>query len=620
MKTIRLTMGQALLKFLDNQYVEFDGVENKFVKGIFAIFGHGVVVGFGEALEEYKGDMVVYQGKNEQGMAHAAIGYAKQKNRREIIACTSSIGPGALNMVTAAGTASVNRIPLLLFPGDTFACRQPDPVLQQLENPTSISITANDAFKAVSKYWDRVVRPEHLMTAMLNAMRVLTDPADTGAVTICLPQDVEGEAYDYPVEFFARRVHHITRRLPSKGEIERAVQIISSKKKPMMICGGGVVYSEAGDAFAQFAERFNIPFGETQAGKGAVPWDHPFNLGGIGVTGGLAANKLAAQADLIIAVGTRLSDFTTASKWLFQNPEVEFLSINVNSFDAYKMNARTIVADGKETLHNLSLALQEMEYQGIYTAEIAVAKKEWDQEVDRLFTAELEEGLSQTRVLGEILTIIEEDAIVVGSSGSLPGDLQRLWRPVKPKTYHMEYGFSCMGYEVCAALGVKMAVPDKEVYAMVGDGSYLMLHSELVTSIQEGFKINVLLFDNSGFGCIENLQNDQGIPTFATQFKFREKHTGRLTGQDLPISYAECAKGYGAITYTVRTVEELQAALESTKKDSVSTLIDIKVLPKTMTGGYEAWWRVGVPEVSENPAVLAAHARLVKELPKTKKF
>lgn len=620
MKTIRLTMGQALLKFLENQYVEFDGVENKFVKGIFAIFGHGVVVGFGEALEEYKGDMVVYQGKNEQGMAHAAIGYAKQKNRREIIACTSSIGPGALNMVTAAGTASVNRIPLLLFPGDTFACRQPDPVLQQLENPTSISITANDAFKAVSKYWDRVVRPEHLMTAMLNAMRVLTDPADTGAVTICLPQDVEGEAYDYPVEFFARRVHHITRRLPSKGEIERAVQIISSKKKPMMICGGGVVYSEAGDAFAQFAERFNIPFGETQAGKGAVPWDHPFNLGGIGVTGGLAANKLAAQADLIIAVGTRLSDFTTASKWLFQNPEVEFLSINVNSFDAYKMNARTIVADGKETLHNLSLALQEMEYQGIYTAEIAVAKEEWDQEVDRLFTAELEEGLSQTRVLGEILRIIEEDAIVVGSSGSLPGDLQRLWRPVKPKTYHMEYGFSCMGYEVCAALGVKMAVPDKEVYAMVGDGSYLMLHSELVTSIQEGFKINVLLFDNSGFGCIENLQNDQGIPTFATQFKFREKHTGRLTGQDLPISYAECAKGYGAITYTVRTVEELQAALESTKKDSVSTLIDIKVLPKTMTGGYEAWWRVGVPEVSENPAVLAAHARLVKELPKTKKF
>jgi 3D-(3,5/4)-trihydroxycyclohexane-1,2-dione acylhydrolase (decyclizing) len=613
-------MGQALLKFLDNQYVEFDGVENKFVKGIFSIFGHGVVIGFGEALEEYQGDMVVYQGKNEQGMAHAAIGYAKQKNRREIIACTSSIGPGALNMVTAAGTASVNRIPLLLFPGDTFACRQPDPVLQQLENPTSISITANDAFKAVSKYWDRVVRPEQLMTAMINAMRVLTDPADTGAVTICLPQDVEGEAYDYPVEFLERRVHHITRRMPSKGEIERAVRTICSKKKPMMICGGGVVYSEAGNEFAEFAETFNIPFGETQAGKGAVPWNHPFNLGGIGVTGGLAANKIAAGADLVIAVGTRLSDFTTASKWLFQNPEVEFLAINVNSFDAYKMNAKTIVADGKETLLSLSQALQEIEYQSIYTTEIAVVKEEWDREVDRLFAAELENGLSQARALGEITKVIEEDAIVVGSSGSLPGDLQRLWRPVKPKTYHMEYGFSCMGYEVCGALGVKMAMPDKEVYALVGDGSYLMLHSELVTSIQEGFKINVLLFDNRGFGCIENLQNEQGIPTFATQFKFRDKNTGRLTGEDLPISYAECAKGYGAKAYTARTVEELKVALESAKKDRVSTLIDIKVLPKTMTGGYEAWWRVGVPEVSDNPAVLEAHARLVKELPKTKKF
>jgi len=334
----------------------------------------------------------------------------------------------------------------------------------------------------------------------------------------------------------------------------------------------------------------------------------------------LAANKIAAEADLVIAVGTRLSDFTTASKWLFQNPEVDFLAINVNSFDAYKMNAKTIVADGKETLLSLSQALQEIEYQSIYTTEIAVVKEEWDREVDSLFATEIENGLSQARALGEITKVIEEDAIVVGSSGSLPGDLQRLWRPVKPKTYHMEYGFSCMGYEVCGALGVKMAMLDKEVYALVGDGSYLMLHSELVTSIQEGFKINVLLFDNRGFGCIENLQNEQGIPTFATQFKFRDKNTGRLAGEDLPISYAECAKGYGAKAYTARTVEELKVALESAKKDRVSTLIDIKVLPKTMTGGYEAWWRVGVPEVSDNPAVLEAHARLVKELPKTKKF
>ncbi|WP_378955978.1 3D-(3,5/4)-trihydroxycyclohexane-1,2-dione acylhydrolase (decyclizing) [Pelosinus sp. sgz500959] len=620
MKTIKLTMGQALLKFLDNQYIEFDGHENKFVKGVFAIFGHGVVVGFGEALEQYKGDMVVYQGKNEQGMAHAAIGYAKQKNRREIIACTSSIGPGALNMVTAAGTATVNRIPLLLLPGDTFACRQPDPVLQQLENQSSVSITSNDAFKPVSRYWDRVVRPEQLMTAMMNAMRVLTDPADTGAVTICLPQDVEAESYDYPVEFFAKRVHYITRRLPAKGEIDRATEKIKVKKKPLIICGGGVVYSEAGDTLLNFAEEFNIPLGETQAGKGAIPWDHRLNLGGIGVTGGLAANKIASEADLVIAVGTRLSDFTTASKWLFKNPNVEFLSINVNSFDAYKMNSMTIVADAQETLNALRDALKEAEYISLYTEEIAVAKEEWDGEVNRLFEEKKENGLSQARVLGEIAKIIGQDAIIVGSSGSLPGDLQRVWRPVKPKTYHMEYGFSCMGYEVCAALGVKMAQPDKEVYSMVGDGSYLMLHSELVTSIQEGYKINVVLFDNSGFGCIENLQNSQGIPSFATQFKFRDPKTMRLTGRDMPISYAECAKGYGAKTYTVRTIEELKNAFASAKQQQVSTLIDIKVLPKTMTGGYGAWWRVGVPEVSENPNVVKAYESFKTEVRKTKQF
>jgi 3D-(3,5/4)-trihydroxycyclohexane-1,2-dione acylhydrolase (decyclizing) len=620
MRTIRLTMGQALLRFLDNQYVEFDGVVNKFVKGVFTIFGHGIVVGFGEALERYQGDIVVYQGKNEQGMAHAAIGYAKQKNRRAIIACTSSIGPGALNMVTAAGTATANRIPLLLLPGDTFACRQPDPVLQQIENPASVTITANDAFKPVSKYWDRIVRPEQLMTAMLHAMRVLTDPADTGTVTICLPQDVEGEAYDYPVEFFVKRVHYITRRLPSRGEIARAAEKIKNSKKPIIICGGGVAYSEAGDVFIKFAESFNIPFGETQAGKGTVPWNHPLNLGGIGVTGGLAANRIAAEADLIIAVGTRLSDFTTASKWLFQNPEAEVLSINVNSFDAYKMNAMTVIADAKETLSMLSEVLVKPGYKSTYTSEISAVKTEWDKEVDRLYSVELENGLSQTRVLGEIAKMLDDDAIVVGSSGSLPGDLQRIWRPVQPRTYHMEYGFSCMGYEVCAALGVKMAEPHKEVYALVGDGSYLMLHSELVTSIQEGYKINVILFDNSGFGCIENLQNAQGIPSFCTQFKFRDPHTGRLTGQDIPINYAECAKGYGAKTYTVRTAAELKAALASAKRDTVSTLIDIKVLPKTMTGGYEAWWRVGVPEVSENPQVLKAHEELMKEVAKTRKF
>lgn len=620
MKTIRLTMGQALLKFLDNQYVEFDGVENKFVKGIFTIFGHGIVVGFVEALEQYAGDIVVYQGKNEQAMAHSAIGYAKQKNRREIIACTSSIGPGALNMVTAAGTATVNRIPLLLLPGDTFACRQPDPVLQQVENSSSIAITANDAFQPVSRYWDRIVRPEQLMTAMINAMRILTDPAETGAVTICLPQDVEGEAYDYPIEFFAKRIYHITRRIPTKGELDRVAAAILSKKKPLIICGGGVVYSEAGKQLIHFAEKFGIPIGETQAGKGAVPWNHALNLGGIGVTGGYAANKIAAQADVILAIGTRLSDFTTASKWLFQNPNAEFISINVNSFDAQKMNSMTIVADAREALEALEAMLGQVSYQAQYKNEIIVAKAAWEQEVDTLFAAESERGLSQTLALGVISQEIDEDAIIVGSSGSLPGDLQKLWRPVHPKTYHMEYGFSCMGYEVNAALGVKIAEPEKEVYSLVGDGSFQMLHSELVTSIQEGYKITILLFDNCGFGCIENLQNSQGIPSFCTQTKFRDAQTRRLTGENVPIDYALIARGYGAKGYSVTNAAELSAALKQAREATISTLIDIKVLPKTMTGGYESWWRVGVPEVSENDQVRKAHNQHVKEINKTKKF
>jgi 3D-(3,5/4)-trihydroxycyclohexane-1,2-dione acylhydrolase (decyclizing) len=620
METIRLTMGQALLKFLDNQYVEFDGVENKFVKGVFTIFGHGVVVGFGEALEGYKGDIVMYQGRNEQGMAHAAMAYAKQKNRREIIACTSSIGPGALNMVTAAGTATVNRIPLLLFPGDTFACRQPDPVLQQVEQPSSVAITANDAFKAVSKYWDRVNRPDQLMSAMMNAMRVLTDPAETGAVTICLPQDVEAEAHDYPVEFFAKRVHYIARRMPSKGEIERAVKIIENKKKPLIICGGGVRYSEAGEALRSFAEKFNIPFGETQAGKGELPWNHPLNLGGIGVTGTLAANKISAEADLVIALGTRLSDFTTASKWAFKNPDVEVLSVNVNSFDAYKMNSKMIVADVKEALEALQESLGKIDYKSSYSDEISNVKKEWDSEVDRLFSVELENGLSQTRVLGELDKLISKDSIVVGSSGSLPGDLQRVWRPENPRTYHMEYGFSCMGYEVCGSLGAKIAEPDKEVYSMVGDGSYLMLHSELVTSLQEGKKINIVLLDNTGFGCINNLQTSQGIPSFNTEFRYRNQETGRLDGQYMPIDYAKSAEGYGVKTYKVTTIEELREAVEDAKKQTISTLFDIKVLPGTMTGGYESWWRVGVPEVSEKETVLEAHKKMGEEIKKTKKF
>jgi 3D-(3,5/4)-trihydroxycyclohexane-1,2-dione acylhydrolase (decyclizing) len=621
MKTIRLTMAQALLKFLDNQYVEVDGKENKFVKGVFGIFGHGCVTGLGQALEQGGHELVYYQGHNEQGMVHVATAYAKQKNRKEIFACTSSIGPGALNMVTAAATATVNRIPVLLLPGDTFACRQPDPVLQQVEQPTSHTITANDAFRAVSKYWDRIERPEQLMTAAINAMRVLTDPAETGAVTLCMPQDVEAEAYDYPVEFFNKRVHHLERRLITKGELKRAVDLIRRKKRPVIICGGGVAYSEAQEELKKFAEAFNIPFGETQAGKGLIPWNHRLNLGGIGVTGGLAANTIAKDADLVIGVGTRFSDFTTASKSAFKNPEVEFMAINVSSFDAMKLDALTVVADAKEALETIQTALKAVGYKTAYNNdEIVEIKGEWDREVDRLYSIELNGGLSQTRVLGELNELLDEDAIVVGSSGSLPGCLQRLWRSTKPKTYNMEYGFSCMGYEVAGALGVKLAEPDREVYSMVGDGSYLMLHSELFTSIQEGRKINVLLFDNNGFQCIKNLQMSQGTDQFGNEFRYRDKGTGRLTGDFIPVDFAANARSYGAETYTVTTIDELRDALEKVKKAAVSTLIDIKVLPGTMSGGYESWWRVGVAEVSTSEKVKVAYEEMEKQIETARKY
>lgn len=644
MKTVRMTVAQALIKFLDNQYVEFDGKEIKFVKGIFTIFGHGNVLGLGQALEEDPGDFVVHQGRNEQGMAHAAMGFAKQSLRKQIYACTSSIGPGAANMVTAAATASANRIPVLFLPGDTYATRQPDPVLQQIEHFHDLNITTNDAFKAVSKYWDRVVRPEQLMTAMINAMRVLTDPADTGAVTVALPQDVQAEAYDYPVDFFKKRIHRIDRRPPTKGMLKDAVDLIQTRKKPILVCGGGVRYSEAAEAFKAFAEKFNIPFGETQAGKSATVWDHELNLGGIGTTGNLSANLIAQQADLVIGVGTRYTDFTTASKWLFQNSDVEFVNINVAEFDAYKLDAVKIVADAKAGLEALAAELDKIGYKSAYTTEIKDARDKWAEELERLYTLQYtgdgfkpevaghidhvlpEFGkqtgsyLTQTRVLGLLDELLDEDAIVVGSSGSLPGDMQRVWRAKRPDTYHMEYGYSCMGYEVNAALGVKIACPDKEVYSMVGDGSYMMLHSELVTSIQEGKKINVVVFDNMAFGCINNLQMGHGMGSFGTEFRYRNPKTGKLDGGLVPMDFAKNAESYGCKTYTVTTEEELIKAVGDSKKQTVSTLIDIKVLPKTMTNGYESWWCVGSAEVAKKDSVLKATEGVKKELAKARKY
>ncbi|WHH61006.1 3D-(3,5/4)-trihydroxycyclohexane-1,2-dione acylhydrolase (decyclizing) [Petroclostridium sp. X23] len=644
METIRLTTAQALVRFLDNQYVEFDGKQQKFVKGIFTIFGHGNVLGIGQALEQDNGELTVHQGRNEQGMAHAAMGFAKQKLRKQIYACTSSIGPGAANMVTAAATATANRIPVLFLPGDTYATRQPDPVLQQVEHYHDLTLTTNDAFKAVSKYWDRINRPEQLMTAMINAMRVLTDPADTGAVTIALPQDVQGEAYDYPSHFFMKRVHRIERRPPSKEMIKDAVELIKSKRKPMLVCGGGVRYSEAAETFRIFAEKFNIPFGETQAGKSAITWNHPLNLGGMGTTGESAANVIAKEADLVIGVGTRYTDFTTASKWLFQNPDVDFLNINIAAFDAFKLDGTKVVADGKAALEMLTETLEKEGYASAYTNEIKEAKENWFDELNRLFhinytgeafepevaghidhvLAEFKEQtgscLTQTRVLGILDELLDQDAVVVGSSGSLPGDMQRVWRAKKPDTYHMEYGYSCMGYEVTAALGVKIACPQQEVYAMVGDGSYMMLHSELPTSIQERKKINVLLFDNMAFGCINNLQMGNGMGSFGTEFRYRNAETGKLDGGLVAIDFAKNAEAYGCKTYTVRTEEELKAAVLDAKKQKVSTLIDIKVLPKTMTHGYESWWRVGNAEVAEKESVVKATEELKRELEKARKY
>ncbi|MDR1178750.1 MAG: 3D-(3,5/4)-trihydroxycyclohexane-1,2-dione acylhydrolase (decyclizing) [Spirochaetaceae bacterium] len=624
-KTVRLTVGQAVLRFLDNQYIEVDGEEIKFVHGVFGIFGHGVVVGLGEALAAGNTGLRFYQAKNEQGAGHAAMGFAKQNSRRKIMAVISSIGPGALNMVTAAATATANHIPVLFLPSDAFACRQPDPVLQQIEIPTDYTNTANDSFRAVSRYWDRVQRPEQLMTALINAFRVLTDPADTGAVTVALPQDVQGEAYDYPVEFLAKRVHHIERRIPTAGQIERAAAMIKASKKPLVICGGGVRYSGAASALEKFAGDFHIPFAETQGGKGTVLWDHPYNLSGIGTTGGSAANKLAKEADLIIAAGTRLGDFTTCSKWLFQNPECRILGINVASFDAYKMNAEPIIADARLTLEALCETLHG--YKSAWDSKIKTVKDEWNREVDRLYASEAPSGpdgkplLSQARVLGELNDkLLPKDAVIVSGSGSIPSDMQRVWRARVRGTYHMEYAFSCMGYEVAAALGAKIACPDKEIVTVLGDGAYTMLHTELLTAVQENKKIIVVVLDNSGFHCIDNLQHSQGIVHFGNEWKTRDAASGLLEGKAVQVDYAKNAESWGALGLRARTPEELASAVKEALAAKGPALIDVKVSPKTMTEGYDSWWRVGTAQVSANPDVEKAAKEMAEEVARTRKF
>ncbi|MDY0935475.1 3D-(3,5/4)-trihydroxycyclohexane-1,2-dione acylhydrolase (decyclizing) [Pseudomonas viridiflava] len=645
MSTTRLTMAQALVKFLDNQYVEIDGVQSKFVAGVFTIFGHGNVLGLGQALEQDSGELVVHQGRNEQGMCHAAIGFAKQNLRRKIYACTSSVGPGAANMITAAATASANRIPLLLLPGDVYASRQPDPVLQQIEQFHDLSISTNDAFKAVSKYWDRINRPEQLMSAALNAMRVLTDPADTGAVTLSLPQDVQAEAWDYPDSFLQKRVHRIDRRPPSQAMLGDALALLVGKRKPLLICGGGVRYSGAAQALQAFAERFGIPFAETQAGKSAIVSAHPLNMGGIGETGTIAANRLAKEADLIIGVGTRYSDFTTASKWLFQNPDVQFLNFNVGAFDVQKLDGVQVLADAQVALQALTGQLENRNYLAAWGDAPRAAKAELDAEVDRVYAVEYQPEnfvpeindhmdpavlrdfieltgscLTQSRVLGILNQNLPADAVIVAAAGSLPGDLQRAWRSTGVDTYHVEYGYSCMGYEVNAALGVKLAQPQREVFALVGDGSYMMLHSELATSIQERRKINIVLLDNMTFGCINNLQMEHGMNSFGTEFRFRNEETGQLDGDFVPVDFAMSAAAYGCKTYKVSTAEQLHEALADAQRQTVSTLIDIKVLPKTMIHKYLSWWRVGVAEVSTTGTTAQVYEKLNQQLAKARQY
>ena len=627
-KTIRMTVAQAIVKFLDNQYVSMDGEETKFVEGFFTIFGHGIAVGLGEALDTDPGQLRVLQGRNEQGMCHVATAFAKQSNRKKIIPCASSVGPGAANMVTACATATVNNIPLLVFPADTFASRQPEPVLQQLEQSNSLATTTNDAFKPVCKYWDRITRPEMIMTALINAMRVLTDPAETGACCIALCQDVEGESYDYPEYFFQKRVHRITRPVAVEEELEDLAEIIAEAKKPLVIVGGGVRYSEAGETVEKFCEEFKIPFGESQAGKSACKSSHPYCLGGIGVTGTYASNIIAEDADVVIAIGSRMSDFTTSSKRLFKNPDVKFVTINNCRFHAYKMDAAKAVGDAKVTVEALTKKLRARGYVSAYNGEIEEAKKVWDKEMVRLagieytgddfepiikardprtipeFVKMTNGKITQTAALAAIRRVIDEDATIITAGGSLPSCMQRMWTTDKRGGYHAEYGYSCMGYEVAATLGVKFAEPDNEVYCVVGDSSFQMLHSEIMTIMQERKKVNILVFDNCGFGCINNLEMNHGIGSIATEFRYTDGK--KPCGDLIPVDYAKIGEGYGLKTYTCKTIAELEAALEDAKKQEIACLFDLKVIPKTMTDGYESWWNVGIATTSSKESVRKA--------------
>lgn len=613
MTTIRLTMAQAVVRYLAQQHVERDGIEQPFFAGMWGIFGHGNVAGIGQALAEHPEQLTYYRPQNEQGMVHAAIAYAKLRNRLQTFACTSSIGPGATNMITGAATATVNRLPVLLLPGDIFASRRPDPVLQQLEYPLSLDVSVNDAFQPVSKFWDRINRPDQILASLPEALRVLTDPAETGAVTLALPQDVQTEAFDYPATFFERRVHHVVRAVAPEAELRAAAELIRSAERPLIVAGGGVIYSDAGDALSEFVSGLGIPVGETQAGKGALPWSHPWNVGPIGSNGGLAANRLARDADLVIAIGTRLSDFTTASHTAFQDPNVRFLSINVSAKDAAKFGAVPLVSDARTALEALLpiLRQQGVETTGAYGDRVETLKAEWDAAVDALRRVVDPERPSQANIIGLVNEAGAPRDVVVCAAGSMPGDLLKLWRPLDAKSYHVEYGFSCMGYEIAGGLGAKMADPEREVFVMVGDGSYLLMGTEIVTAIAEGVKLIIVVVDNHGFQSIHGLQRASGSPSFGNELRFRNPETGLLDGPPVPIDFAGNAAGLGAVAITARTAGELRAALARAKAEARTTVIHVPVENEAKVPGFESWWDVPIAEVSVDPEVQAARADYV---------
>jgi 3D-(3,5/4)-trihydroxycyclohexane-1,2-dione acylhydrolase (decyclizing) len=605
MKTRRLTTAQALITFLKNQSVECDGNESPFFAGVWGIFGHGNLAGIGQALQQTP-DFRFYLARNEQAMVHTATAYAKMKNRLGTFACTSSVGPGATNMITGAATATINRLPVLLLPGDIFARRNVAPVLQQLESSHTQDISVNDAFKPVSRYWDRINRPDQLPSALMEAMRVLTSRADTGAVTLALPQDVQAEAWDYPVELFEPRTWQVSRPLADRTLLARAVEWIRAAQKPFIIAGGGVIYSEAAEALARLVEQTGIPVGETMAGKGALSWNHPQNLEALGATGTPGANIVAREADLVIAIGTRLSDFTTASKTAFQNPDVRFVSINVAEFDAHKHAALPLVADARVTLDELRGALEGYGVDDEYASRIAFFKDQWQAEVERLFNLAQEPPISQSEVIGIVNTFSRPEDVVVCAAGSLPGDLHKLWRTHNPKGYHLEYGNSCMGYEIAGGLGVKMADPSREVYVMVGDGSYLMMSSEIVTAIQEGVKLNIILLNNYGFSSIGGLSQALGSGGFGTDYRARRAESGQLDGRRLEVNFAANAESLGAHVICAVTREDLQGALAEARGEQHTTVIVVEVNKEVRVPGYESWWDVPVAEVSEIESVQRA--------------